>query len=168
MSESFSFFLSVIFWTIYSEWNAIKLTGLRYEFWNVFGINVQKTTYKPNAYLHKIPMKTRMMNKFYLPGVYVACSDELSDVCSVANGLVGFGGGIAIAMFELLGPPWPGAGCDVTGPPPSISLKSSWKHSNLPYTKQKPHFRFAIQTSGNRFANVLAKFQLKSINRFCR
>lgn len=65
------------------------------------------------------------------PGVYVACSDVLSDVCSVAklNGLVGFpAAGSAIGIFELL-VPWPGAGCDVTipGPPPSISLKSSCK-----------------------------------------
>lgn len=62
-----------------------------------------------------------------LPGVYVACSDELSDVCSVAmlaNGLVGFAAGNAIGIFELL-VPCPGAGCDVTGAPPSISLKSS-------------------------------------------
>lgn len=47
----------------------------------------------------------------------MACSLVLSDVCSVAmlaNGLVGFGAGIAIGTFDLL-VPWPGAGCDVTG-----------------------------------------------------
>lgn len=32
----------------------------------------------------------------------------------LANGLVGFGAGIAIGTFDLL-VPWPGAGCDVTG-----------------------------------------------------
>lgn len=55
--------------------------------------------------------------------MYVACSDVLSDVASVAmlaNGLVGFGAGIAIGTFWLL-VPWPGAGCDVT----TSSLKSS-------------------------------------------
>lgn len=59
-----------------------------------------------------------------LPGVYVACSDVFNDVASVAmleNGLVGFGAGIAIGTFELL-VPWPGCGCEVTGP---SSLKSS-------------------------------------------
>lgn len=42
-----------------------------------------------------------------LPGVYVACSDVFNDVASVAmlaNGLVGFGAGIAIGTFELLVP----------------------------------------------------------------
>lgn len=65
----------------------------------------------------------------YLPGVYVACSDEFSDVCSLAeaNGLVGFGPGIGIVTFELV--PCPGAGCDVTGALPSTSLKSSCKIS---------------------------------------
>lgn len=57
--------------------------------------------------------------------MYVACSDVLSEVASVAklaNGFVGFGAGNAIGTFEWL-VPWPGAGCDVTGASPS--LKSS-------------------------------------------
>lgn len=57
--------------------------------------------------------------------MYVACSEVFRDVASVAmpaNGFVGFdGAGIAIAMFALL-VPWPGVGCDVTGP---SSFKSS-------------------------------------------
>lgn len=60
---------------------------------------------------------------FYLPGVYVACSDVFSDVASVAipaNGLVDDGGGIAITVAPEV--PWPGVGCEVTGP---SSLKSS-------------------------------------------
>lgn len=39
-----------------------------------------------------------------LPGVYVACSVALSDVCSLAalNGLVGLAPGIGIETFELV------------------------------------------------------------------
>lgn len=60
--------------------------------------------------------------------MYVVCSDVFNEVASVArlaNGLVGFddGAGAGIGTAELV--PWPGCGCDVTGLPVSISVKSS-------------------------------------------
>lgn len=70
-----------------------------------------------------------------LPGVYVVCSAVFNDVASVAklaNGFVGFadgGGGIAIGAPELV--PWPGCGCEVTGWPVSMSVKSSCSREKI-------------------------------------